>query len=271
MPKSEERELFEVYAIKYAHNAERTRNGNMLYTDPHDAPMPLDYFIWVVRNERHTYVVDTGFGHVASAKRGTPLLRTPAEGLALMGIDAATVQNVIISHMHYDHAGGVAEFPAATLILQDTEMSYATGRCMCFPAIRRPFEVDDVCEMVRKVYTNKVRFVDGNQELVPGLSVHKIGGHSAGLMCVRVWTQRGWVVVASDCAHFYENFRDRNPFVIVYNLGDMMNGYTTMEMLADSPDHIIPGHDPLVMNLYPPASPELEGIVARLDVDPRPG
>ena len=46
MPKSEERELFEVYAIKYAHNAERTRNGNMLYTDPHDAPMPLDYFIW---------------------------------------------------------------------------------------------------------------------------------------------------------------------------------------------------------------------------------
>ena len=125
-------------------------------------------------------------------------------------------------------------------------MSYATVAACAFRQSRRPFEVDDVCEMVRKVYTNKVRFVDGNQELVPGLSVHKIGGHSAGLMCVRVWTQRGWVVVASDCAHFYENFRDRNPFVIVYNLGDMMNGYTTMEILADSPDHIIPGHDPLV-------------------------
>jgi hypothetical protein len=76
-------------------------------------------------------------------------------------------------------------------------------------------------------------------------------------------------VVASDCAHFYENIRERNPFVIVYNLGDMMNGYTTMEMLADSPDHIIPGHDPLVMEYYPAASKELEGIVARLDLAPK--
>ena len=140
---------------------------------------------------------------------------------------------------------------------------------MCFPAVQRPFEVDDVCEMVRKIYGNQVHFVDGDEELVPGLSVHKIGGHSAGLMCVRVWTQRGWVVVASDCAHFYENIRERNPFVIVHNLGDMMNGYTTMEMLADSPDHIIPGHDPLVMEYYPAASQELEGIVARLDLSPK--
>ena len=139
---------------------------------------------------------------------------------------------------------------------------------MCFPATQRPFEVDDVCELVRKVYGNQVHFVDGDEELVPGLSVYKIGGHSAGLMCVRVWTQRGWVVVASDCAHFYENFRERNPFVIVYNLGDMLNGYTTMEMLAESQDHIIPGHDPLVMKYYPAASKELEGIVARSDLSP---
>ena len=185
-----------------------------------------------------------------------------------MGVNSAEVENVIISHMHYDHAGGVADFPKAKFILQDTEMSYATGRCMCFPATQRPFEVDDVCELVRKVYGNQVHFVDGDEELVPGLSVHKIGGHSAGLMCVRVWTQRGWVVVASDCAHFYESFKERNPFVIVYNLGDMLNGYTTMEMLAESQDHIIPGHDPLVMKYYPAASKELEGIVARLDLSP---
>ena len=203
MSKLEDREVFEIYAVKYAHNANRTRNGNMLYMDEHDVPMPLDYFVWVIKNDMRTYVVDTGFGAVASKKRATPLLRTPAEGLALMDVDAAKVDNVIISHMHYDHAGGI------------------------------------------------------------------IGGHSAGLMCVRVWTQRGWVVVASDCAHFYENIRDRNPFVIVYNLGDMMNGYTTMEMLADSPDHIIPGHDPLVMEYYPAASKELEGIVARLDLAPK--
>ncbi len=85
--------------------------------------------------------------------------------------------------MHYDHAGGVADFPKAKFILQDTEMSYAIGRCMCFPATQSPFEVDDGCQLVRKVYGNQVHFVDGDEELVPGLSVHKIGGHSAGLMC----------------------------------------------------------------------------------------
>ena len=268
MQQSGDREVFEIYAVKYAHNANRMRNANMLFIDEHDVPMPLDYFVWVIRNQNRTYVVDTGFGEVASRKRGTPLLRTPAEGLALLGIDAASVEHVIISHLHYDHAGGIADFPNATFILQDGEMAFATGRCMGHAAVQRPFEVDDVCAMVRKVYGNKVHFVDGDEELAPGLSVHRIGGHSAGLMCVRAWTRRGWVVVASDCAHFYENIRDRNPFVIVYNLGDMMDGYATMERLADSPDHIIPGHDPLVMRYYPPAAPDLEGIVVRLDMPP---
>ena len=128
--------------------------------------------------------------------------------------------------------------------------------------------MDDVCELLRKVYGNQAHFVDGDEELVPGLSVRKVGGHSAGLMCVRVWTQRGWVVMASVCANFYENSKARNPFVIVYNLGEMLNRYTTMELLAESSDHIILGHDPLVMKYYPAASKELEGIVARLDLSP---
>src|SRR3546814_2153150 len=84
-------------------------------------------------------------------------------------------------------------------------MSYATGRCMCFEAIRRPFDVEHVTDMVRKVYGGRVKLHDGDAELAPGLSTHRVGGHSAGLMCVRVWTRRGWVVLASDCAHFYRN------------------------------------------------------------------
>ena len=87
-------------------------------------------------------------------------------------------------------------------------------------------------------------------------------------MCVRVWTQKGLVVAASDCAHFYESFEERNRFVILYNLGDMLNGYTIMEMLAGSLDHIIPGHDPLVMKYYSAASKKIKGIVVRLDLSP---
>ena len=90
-------------------------------------------------------------------------------------------------------------------------------------------------------------------------------------MCVRVWTERGWVVVASDCAHFYENIELGKPFVICFDLGAMMNGFNTIRLLAASPDHIVPGHDPLVLQYYPPVSEELRGIAHRRDVPPTKG
>ena len=263
-----ERETYEVFAIKYAVKTDRMASENLIFHDLHDRPMPLDYFIWVVRNANRTFVVDTGFGPREAAERGPTLLHTPAEGLALLGIDATEVEDVIVTHLHYDHAGGLEYFPRAIFHLQDGEMAYATGRCMCFEAIRRPFDVEHVTDMVRRVYDGRVRFHDGDTELAPGVSIHKIGGHSAGLMCVRVWTERGWVVLASDCAHFYLNIRERTPFIICYDLGAMMNGFNTLEMLADSPDHVVPGHDPLVMSYYPAPSPELEGSVVRLDIAP---
>lgn len=266
-----EREQYEVFAVKYAHKADRMASQNLIFSDLHDRPMPLDYFVWVIRNENRTYVVDTGFGERESRERGVPLERTPADGVRLLGIDPDAVEDVIITHLHYDHAGGQDQFPNATFHLQDGEMAYATGRCMCFEPIRRPFDVEHVTDMVRNVYGGRVRFHDGDAELAPGVSIHRIGGHSAGLMCVRVWTKRGWVVLASDCAHFYMNIEQRTPFIICYNLGEMMNGFNTLEMLADSPDHVVPGHDPLVMRYYPAPSPDLDGAVVRLDEIPNKG
>ena len=205
MSKSEEREVFEIYAVKYAHNGNRTRNSNMLYDDEHDRPMPLDYFVWVIKNDKRTYVVDTGFGEVASKKRAAPLLRSPAEGLAMMGIDAAEVENVIISHMHYDHCGDLSSFPNAKFYLQDREMSYCTGRCMMHAPLRHPYAVDYVIDMVRLVYDDRVQYVDGEMQIAPGISVHHIGGHTDGVQSVRVWTKKGWLVLASDANHFYDN------------------------------------------------------------------
>ena len=101
-----EREVYEVFAVKYAHNATRKASQNLIFNDLHDSPMPLDYFVWVVRGAGRTFVVDTGFGERESKARGVPLIRTPAEGLRLLGIDAAEVEDVIITHLHYDHAGG---------------------------------------------------------------------------------------------------------------------------------------------------------------------
>jgi glyoxylase-like metal-dependent hydrolase (beta-lactamase superfamily II) len=101
--------------------------------------------------------------------------------------------------------------------------------------------------------------------------VHFVGGHTMGLQMVRVWTKRGWVVLASDAAHLYANIEQVRPYPIVHNVADMLAGYQRAYALASSPRHVIPGHDPLVLKRYPAPRPELAGIVARLDVDPVAG
>jgi glyoxylase-like metal-dependent hydrolase (beta-lactamase superfamily II) len=261
-------ETYEVYAIKYAtRNAQR--RDHFIGGDPHDAPMPMDYFVWLIRNSARTFVVDTGFTREVGEARKRTFLRSPAEGLALMEVKAAAVKNVIITHMHYDHVGTFHDFPQAQFHLQDEEMAFATGRQMRHTRFRHSIEVEDVVGMVRLVFGDRVTFHRGNAELAPGVSVHHIGGHTPGLQSVRVMTQRGWLVLASDATHYYEHFEADRCFPTVFNIGDTLEGYARLRSLAASPKHIIPGHDPLVMQRYPAASKALEGIAVRLDVEPR--
>ena len=112
-------------------------------------------------------------------------------------------------------------------------------------------------------------FTTEPSRLRPGITLHKIGGHSKGLQCVRVKTQRGHVVLASDATHLYAHINEGRVFPVTFSVGDVLEGYSTIKKLADSVDHIIPGHDPDVVEKYPAAAPGLEKLVVRLDVPPR--
>jgi glyoxylase-like metal-dependent hydrolase (beta-lactamase superfamily II) len=260
-------DTYEIYAIKYAHH-DRRASENFIGGDPHDGPMPLDYFIWAIVGENRSFVVDTGFDQEMGDKRQRAMLRPPSEGIKAIGLDPEKIDDVIITHMHYDHAGNHALFPNATYHIQEREMAYCTGRCMCHGELRMAFEPGDVAAMVRRLFEGRMRFHDGASELAPGVSVHHVGGHTDGLQVVRVRTGRGWVVLASDASHLYANLEQARPYPIVYNVGDMLEGFEQVKGLAESPDHIIPGHDPLVMTRYPAPNEALQGRVARLDAPP---
>ncbi len=259
--------VYEVFAVKYATRDARRRD-HFIGGDPHDGPMPMDYFVWLARSSEWTFVVDAGFTAEIAARRKRTFLRTPREGLALLGVNTDEVKDVVITHLHYDHVGTFHDFPAAQFHLQNDEMAYATGRYMRFARFNHGYEVDDVVGMVRLVFKDRVSFYSGTAELAPGLSVHRIGGHTHGLQCVRVHTQRGWVVLASDASHYYEHMETNRCYTTAFNLGEMVDGYATLRRLAASPRHIVPGHDPMVMRRYPAVSPQLAGIAIRLDVDP---
>ncbi|MEM9969940.1 MAG: N-acyl homoserine lactonase family protein [Pseudomonadota bacterium] len=257
---------WQVYAIKYADRNARTRRDSFIFDDAHDAPHPMDYFMWLLRSGDRQILVDTGYDAAEADARARPILMAPQAALAPLAVAPEAVDDLIVTHLHYDHAGGLHLFPNATLHMQAAEMAYATGPCMCHDVLRAPFTGEHVCEAVRRLYAGKVRFYEGDAEVADGVSVHRIGGHSRGLQCVRVRTASGWLVLASDAAHYYENFEAKKPFPIVVDLLDMLDGFDTLGRLASSPGLIVPGHDPLVMARFPvgPAA-----HIVRLDPGPR--
>lgn len=259
-------ETYEILAVKYASHDYRTRLDNFMLPDDHTSVAPIDYFIWVIRNNKRTVIVDTGMDRAEAEGRGRQFLQMPAEALAQIGIDAQTVENVIVTHMHFDHVGTLADFPVARFHLQEAEMAFATGICMCDEFVRRTFNVEHVCGMVRRVYSGRVKFYNGDGEVAPGITVHSAGGHTLGLQCVRVATESGFVVLASDASHLYENFEKRKPFSITIDVARTLQSYTRLEELATSRTHVVPGHDPLVLRRYPAWKTQTEGRVHRLDV-----
>lgn len=254
---------YEVYAVKYAERDAR-RNEHFIGGDPHDASMPMDYFVWAIVGGGRTWIVDTGFEQSDADERKRRLLRTAADGLALIGIDAARASDVIITHLHYDHVGGFDQFPMARFHVQDREVAFATGRHMTTRAINHSFNANHIADFVLAVHGGRVVFHDGDADLAPGISLHRVGGHTDGLQIVRVHTARGWLVLASDASHYYENMRAERPFPVVFDVGAMVDGYRRMRELADGDELIVPGHDPAVFEHFPAASDELTGIACRL-------
>ncbi len=257
---------YRVHALRYAFRDAR-RHEHFIGGDPHDAPMPMDYFVWVAVNDDRAVVIDTGFTAEVAARRKRTHLRCPIASLRLLGVDPDTVEDVVLTHLHYDHVGGFDKFAKARFHLQEAEMHYACGHFMKHKKLRHSFEVEDVTGIVRMTYADRTVFHMGDAELAPGITLHAVGGHSAGLQCVRVNTERGPVVLASDVTHFYENMESGRPFTTCFHVGLMLDGYDRLRALAPSARHIVPGHDPEVMRRYP-AVPGLEGIAVELHRDP---
>jgi len=257
---------YRVYGVRYAH-LERKSPENFIGGDDHAHDMPLDYFIWALIGESRTIIVDTGFDAAAARARGRALLRPVAEGLAAIGVDAARVEHVVITHMHYDHAGNIALFPRARFHLQDAEMEFCTGRAMTHRHLSAPFAAADVAAMVHRVFDGRVEFHRGDDTLCPGVTLHHLRGHTPGLQAVRVDTARGPVVLASDAAHFWANLERETPYPIVVDIAAYLESLRRLRALAPSMDHIIPGHDPLVLARFP-AEPGVHDVV-RLDLAPR--
>ncbi|MEB3100124.1 N-acyl homoserine lactonase family protein [Ferviditalea candida] len=258
-------QTYEVYAIKYATREAKAHEHFHGSADPHEnCPMPMDYFIWVAKSAQHAIVIDAGFNEEVARKRNRDFLRCPVEMLREIGVKAEEVPSVIITHMHYDHIGNLPKFPHSTFVLQEAEMAFWTGKYVSRKAFKHLVEVEDVLHLVKENFEGRIRFVSGNAEIVPGITVYQAGGHSAGLQFVKVRTESGNVILTSDVSHFYRNIEEDRPFSVVHDLASMYHAFDLVRSVSDPTSVLIPGHDPKVMERFPAASAELDGIVAKI-------
>ena len=252
-------------AIRYARH-ERTAAAKFVgAVDDHDLPMPLDYYVWAIHREGEPpVIVDTGFGEAAATARGRVITRPVVEGLRAAGIDHLSVEHVILTHLHYDHAGSLSVFPNARFHVQDAEMAFATSRHVCDSPARAPFDGEPVAQLMKKLYADHVVFHDGDEEFAPGIRLYQASGHTAGMMVVVCDTARGPVVLASDVAHLYANITRAIPFPIFVDEAAYVAAQDkVMQLAGGSLDHVIPGHDPLVLACFPATND-----IARVDLPP---
>lgn len=256
--------VHEIYAVKFAEHV-GTKGGYFFAApaDAHDVPWPIDYFVWLLRSTEGDIVVDVGFSAATARKRGRTHLRSPGEALSLLGVDAATVPLVVLSHFHYDHVGDLGAFEAARFVVQDREMAFWTGRYASRAEFRHVVEVGDLHDLLQANYDGRLWFVDGDEEIAPGVEVCLIEGHTAGIQAVRVQSARGPVVLAIDASHFYANIDGDAPFGILHSLAGMYGGFDRLRRLAGRNGIIVPGHDPEIMQRFEPVD-GLEGIAVRI-------
>jgi glyoxylase-like metal-dependent hydrolase (beta-lactamase superfamily II) len=245
--------MYEVYALKYAERD--TTTCQFFYREASHAPLTLHYFVWLILGGPHPILVDTGFLEDEARARQIRNYVSPAAMVERAGVKPAEVPIALITHLHYDHWAGHSLFPAAEFWIQRDEVAFWTGPFGRLPAFRQSANAEALARLVTLNYADRVRIVEGDREVLPGLRVHRVGGHTAGLQIVTVETARGPVVLTSDASHFYRNVEARQPVQIITSLPEMLAAFETIHALAGAERLIVAGHDPEVAERFKPVEP----------------
>ena len=217
----------------------------------------ISMIYWLVRGEGHTILVDSGFYRPQFFKTWTVKdFMMPAESLARVGVKPEDITDVVLTHMHWDHADGMDLFPNARIWLQKDEYSYYTGPAWQSATTHGGIEPDDVLALVKLNVAGRVSFVDGDdQTIFPGIRCYTGGKHTYASQFVTVPTAAGTVVLASDNMYLYENLTTHQPIAQTLDAASNLRAQDRMKTLASDPRLVVPGHDPAEFDRFPTVAP----------------
>jgi glyoxylase-like metal-dependent hydrolase (beta-lactamase superfamily II) len=252
---------YEIYALKYAGPFVRT-GAHLLWYRDWDKVERINYYIWCIRGAGETVVVDAGVTPQMAQERELEGYVSPVEVLARINVKADEVRHVVITHMHFDHAGGVSLFPRATFYIQEDEYRFWRENPI---AQRPPFK--QVSDPVSNAYlasvegTDRLVLLKGDRQILPGIQCLLSPGHTVALQAVAVDTPKGTAIIGSDCAHVFRNYTEDWPSCLIVDLVGWMKTYDKLRDRVSSTDLLFPGHDRLMMENYPQVAEDITRLV----------
>jgi glyoxylase-like metal-dependent hydrolase (beta-lactamase superfamily II) len=209
-----------------------------------------------------TVVVDTGVTPQMAVARELDGYVNPVDVLARIDVKADDVRHVIITHMHFDHAGGASLFPQATFYIQQNEYRFWREDPV---ASRPPFKhVSDAAStgyLAPLEGTDRLVLLKGDRQILPGIQCLLSPGHTVALQTVAVNTARGTAIVGSDCAHVFRNYQEDWPSALIVDLLGWMKSYERLRKVVSSPDLLFPGHDRLLADNYPEVAADITRLI----------
>jgi glyoxylase-like metal-dependent hydrolase (beta-lactamase superfamily II) len=244
---------YAVYAVRFATISNFRVASLVAGADP-SRRMDIAMMIWVVRGAGgRVAIVDSGFHRDQYFTQYTVAdYIKPSEAITPLGLKADDVTDLIVSHMHWDHAGGIDLFPKARVWIQKEEYEYYTGAAWQARNTHGGIDPDDVLELVKRNLGGLVSLVAGdNDTALPGLAFMTGGKHTWASQFVSVRTAKSTVVLASDNMYLYENLDQHKPIAQTLDAAANLRAQDRMRSLASDPRLVIPGHDPAVFDRFP--------------------
>ena len=246
---------YEVYALRYATLPNFPVAELVAGADP-ARKLDIAMLIWLIRGNGRNILVDSGFYHDRFFKDWQVKDFTkPSDTLKALDLRPEDITDVVITHMHWDHADGMDLFPNARVWIQKDEVEYYTGEAWQSKDTHGGIDPEDVMTLVKLNTESRVGLVDGDaREIIPGITCYIGGKHTYQSQYVGVSTKAGIVVLASDNLYLYENLEKHVPIAATLDAASNLRAQERMKQLASS-KLVIPGHDPAVMTRFPVVQP----------------
>lgn len=229
---------------------------------PKDEKLDIAMVIWLIRGGGRNILFDSGF-HRESWLKDFPIndFARPDEAVRSAGVKPEEITDVVISHAHWDHMGGIDLFPKATVWIQKEEFRYYTGEAWQVGGQHGGIDPEDVKELVRLNTEGRLRLVDGDHvEIFPGIRAYTGARHTYASQYIRVDGSPNFVLASDNC-YLYRNLAEHKASATFSEADQPANVKNQVRMieLAGSPDRVIPGHDALQFQRFP-----TQGRIARI-------